>query len=102
MTNYFSRPWNTGDDLWDDDGEDDVPAPALGLTAEQQSALAAAIAAGLEEHGCDNTLRAARQWAAHAQVRWSTLEAALERNGGFCDCEVVLNVVVGEEEPEPD
>jgi hypothetical protein len=109
MTNYSARPWNSEpddeDDLWDDDPwEDDdavVRVPALSLTGEQQRALAAAIAAGLEEHGCDGTLRAVRRWAAQARVRWSTLKAELRRGGGFCDCEVVLNVAVIDE-PEPD
>jgi len=61
-----------------------------------------AVEAGLRERGCDNTLRAARKWAASAAgVAWPGLRAELEGNGGYCDCEILFNVLPSEE-PEPD
>jgi hypothetical protein len=107
MTNSFSnRPSDLDDehDYLEYDGwSDDVDQPALTLTAEQQTALVAAIDRSLDEHGCDNTLRAAKQWAVSAGVDWSTLQAQLEGNGGYCDCEVLFNVIVApDDEPEPD
>jgi hypothetical protein len=93
---------SSGDDPWTDDCWDDERpfGPNLGLDGVQQRALAAAIDAGLREHGCDNTLRAARRWAGEAGVRRPALRDRLRRGGGYCDCEVVLNVLP--EEPEPD
>jgi hypothetical protein len=36
-------------------------------------------------------------------VDWPSLQAQLEGNGGYCDCEVLLNVPgVSDDEPEPD
>ena len=104
MTSSFSNwPWDRDQEF--DDWDDDMPprAPALTLTAEQQSALAAAVARGLDKQACDNTLRAARQWAVDGGVDWPSLQAQLEGNGGYCDCEVLLNVPgVSDDEPEPD
>ncbi|MFD1531929.1 DUF2695 domain-containing protein [Pseudonocardia aurantiaca] len=103
MTSSFSNwPWDRDQEF--DDWDDDMPprAPALALTAEQQSALAAAVARGLDKQACDNTLRAARQWAVDGGVDWPSLQAQLEGNGGYCDCEVLLNVPgVSDDEPEP-
>jgi Protein of unknown function (DUF2695) len=79
------------------DPEDAPSRPPLPLEPAERAALAQAIHAGLREHGCDNTLRAARAWARRATVRWGWLRAVLEDRGGFCDCEVVLNVL---EEPD--
>jgi hypothetical protein len=98
---YFPSDTDDGfDDSWDDH---DMRAPALTLSAEQQSSLAEAVCRSLDERGCDHTLRAARQWALDAGVDWPSLQTQLEDNGGYCDCEVLRNViVVGEDEAEPD
>jgi hypothetical protein len=61
---------------------------------EQQAALADAVEE--RRRSCDGTLRAARQWAQGAEVDWPRLRRELEENGGFCDCEVVLNVFGGD------
>jgi len=45
--------------------------------------------------GCDHTLRFAEAWAREADVDWRDLLDLLEANGGFCDCEVVLNLPTG-------
>jgi Protein of unknown function (DUF2695) len=75
------------------DPDDAPPCRPLPLEPAACASLAQAIHAGLREHGCDNTLRAARAWARRATVRWGWLRAVLEDRGGFCDCEVVLNVL---------
>lgn len=74
---------------WDD--EDDAPAP-LRLAPAEAVALAAAVEASLRQRGCDNTLRAAQDWSVGAGLDWPPLRAGLEGRGGFCDCEVLLNV----------
>lgn len=76
---------------WDDD-DDLGPPPPLPLSPAQQAALATAIDDGLREHGCDNTLRAAQSWATQAGLDWNAVQAGLQGRGGFCDCEVLLNV----------
>lgn len=88
-------PYGPGDEFDDDDllwEEYEEPAVPLRLSASQEAALAAAIEAGVQARGCDNTLRAAREWAAAAGLDWDELRAGLEGRGGFCDCEVLLNV----------
>jgi Protein of unknown function (DUF2695) len=40
-----------------------------------------------------NTLLAARTWAAREKVPWGRLQIQLEERGGYCDCEVLLNVL---------
>lgn len=96
--------WGDDDELdeyssWDDDPRGRVPA--LSLDPAQQAGLAAAVERGLRERGCDNTLRSAQEWAAREGVGWAGLQAQLEGHGGYCDCEVLLNVLPGDD-PEPD
>jgi Protein of unknown function (DUF2695) len=91
MTNFFDDlPWREYDEL--DDLEFD--APGLSLSLEQQAALATAVEARLRT--CDGTLRVAQEWAQSAGVDWPPLRRELEENGGYCDCEVVLNVFGGD------
>lgn len=88
-----------GDDCFDDDDDwFDDPGPQRPhgspvLDSASDEALARAIAEGMREHGCDNTSRAAKAWARREQVPWAWLRDALEERGGFCDCEVLLNVL---------
>ncbi len=77
------------DDAHDDRGPERHPP---GLPPPQGEALVAAIHAHLREQPCDSTLRAAREWAARAGVDWPRLERELEDSGGFCDCEVLMNI----------
>ncbi|MGH3569253.1 MAG: DUF2695 domain-containing protein [Pseudonocardia sp.] len=113
MSNYFDDPGRIGrpyglpersDELEDDAFWDDDPrgrtAPLTILLA-QQAALAATISASVQERGCDNTLRSAQEWAAREGVGWAGFQAQLEDHGGYCDCEVLLNVLPSDE-PEPD
>jgi hypothetical protein len=69
-------------------------APGLSLSLDQQVALAAAVE--VRRRSCDGTLSGAQEWARGAGVHWPRLRRELEENGGFCDCEVVLNVFGGD------
>jgi hypothetical protein len=46
----------------------------------------------LDEFGCNATLRWARRWRDARAPRATALERRLARRGGFCDCELFLNV----------
>src|SRR2546425_779444 len=87
MTNFF-------DDRYDDLDDLELDCPELSLSLEQQAALADAVVG--RRRSCDGTLRAAREWARGAGVDWPPLRRELEENGGYCDCEVVLNVFGGD------
>jgi hypothetical protein len=81
------------EDDWYHDYDDEVPLSPLPLGAGQTASLRQAIEVGLLAQGCDNTLRRAQAWARREKVRWAWLRNELEERGGYCDCEVVLNVV---------
>jgi hypothetical protein len=52
--------------------------------------------------GCDNTLHHAEGWARAHGVAWGRLARSLRGLGGFCDCEVGMNVAYdGDEEVWP-
>jgi Protein of unknown function (DUF2695) len=46
--------------------------------------------------GCDNTLQHANTWARANGVPWAGLAKSLRGLGGFCDCEIGMNVAEGE------
>ena len=81
------------DEYLSDEYDDEPPPAPLALEPGQRASLARAIDAGLRERGCDTTLRAAQAWARREKVPWEPLRGALEDRGGFCDCEVVMNVL---------
>lgn len=81
------------DEYLSDSCDDEVPPAPLALAPAQRASLARAIDAGLREHGCDTTLRAAEAWARREKVPWGPLRDGLADRGGYCDCEVVMNVL---------
>jgi len=83
---------------YDDGFDDEVPRGPLPLEPRQRASLVVAIGDGLRERGCDNTLRTAQAWARGEQMPWEWLREELEARGGFCDCEVMVNVVPPPEE----
>jgi hypothetical protein len=99
MTNFDDAPLRKVLDYEDyeedydfSDYDDEAPPGPLPLEPAQRGALQRAIDAGLSGRGWDNTLCAAKAWARREKVPWAWLRDELEDRGGFCDCEVLLNV----------
>jgi hypothetical protein len=73
----------------------------LPITENMYNDLMHHLRVHLSETGCDHTLRHAEvwarglgvTWAQHIGVTWVRLRSALQAAGGFCDCEVLMNVV---------
>jgi len=65
------------------------------LAEEDRQALFAFLEKELEKSECDGTLRLSREWL-HTRFNDPEKELAaeiyLEKHGGFCDCEVIMNV----------
>jgi hypothetical protein len=74
--------------------QDARTATRLSLPPDQQQALSTAVRVRMRT--CDGTMRAAAEWAGTARVAWPQLRHELQENGGYCDCEIALNVF-GEE-----
>ncbi len=85
MSTTDSRPATTPDGTRPDDNE----------------CLCCYLVRMVVEHGCDNHLRWAARWRDQVAPAWSGLERTLAARGGYCDCEVLMNVAVPVEEPEP-
>jgi hypothetical protein len=75
-----------------DDGAPRDAAALLPLDRSQLDALREHVEALLEAGGCDQTHRATDAWAAGHGIALDRLHEGLEEWGGFCDCEVVMNV----------
>jgi len=56
----------------------------------------------LKRTGCDNTLRLVKRWLKEQGLPFEPVEAWLNENGGYCDCEVVLNAEEAWQEARPD
>ena len=67
------------------------------LDRQNARVLRAFMDARVRQHGCDNSHRFSRQWAGSQSVSWDDLLDILEHHGGFCDCEVVLNLPCDED-----
>jgi hypothetical protein len=54
------------------------------------------LRARLSEQGCDHTLRLTQEWLGASKVaKAKGVMDALRNQGGYCDCEVLYNVVSG-------
>jgi hypothetical protein len=73
----------------------DDPAGLLPLDRTQLDALREHLDAVIAAGGCDRTHRATDAWAAGHGIALDRLHEGLEEFGGFCDCEVVMNVDPG-------
>ena len=62
------------------------------LDANEVSELIRSVDDEVRAKGCDHTHRFTAAWARNHSVSWDNLLDALEQNGAFCDCEVVLNL----------
>src|SRR3954463_12254596 len=67
-------------------------AARMPLDRAQLEALLDHVEAAVEANGCDHTLAATAAWAAREDIDLERLRHGLEEYGGFCDCEVVMNV----------
>ena len=70
----------------------DARTSLLPLDRTQLDALRGHVEALLAAAGCDQTTRATDEWAARHGIALDRLHEGLEEYGGFCDCEVVVNV----------
>lgn len=68
---------------------------SLTLDASRVENLILFVDRYVRRDGCDHTLRFAEEWARQESVDWHDLLDILEDNGGYCDCEVVLNLPDG-------
>ena len=67
-------------------------AARMPLDRAQLEALLEHVDAAVAVRGCDHTLAATDAWAAEQTIDLDRLHEGLEEYGGFCDCEVVMNV----------
>jgi len=65
------------------------------LRPEQTADLRAFVDERVREHGCDHSHRFTEEWAALRGMDWDDLLDILDAQGGFCDCEVVMNLSDG-------
>ncbi len=76
-----------------DELERSLRALAEGLVACQpDECLYCYLLRMLDALGCDNTLRWAERWRDQQSASYTWLLGWLRRNGGYCDCEAVINV----------
>ena len=67
-------------------------AALMPLDQAQLEALLDAVDEALEADGCDHTLRATDAWAEEHGVDVERLHEGLAAHGGYCDCEVLMNL----------
>ncbi len=70
----------------------DDPAALLPLDRTQLDELRDHLDGVIAAGGCDRTHRRTDAWAAGHGIALDRLHEGLEEYGGFCDCEVVMNV----------
>ncbi|SOC50244.1 Protein of unknown function [Blastococcus aggregatus] len=69
-----------------------VRAARMPLDAAQLEELLDHVDDAVLTDGCDHTLNATEAWARRRGLDVERLRQALQRYGGFCDCEVLMNV----------
>lgn len=62
------------------------------ICLDELNQLFDALDAELLRTSCDNTLLLTEQWLARHGHDTTTVVMWLQRHGGYCDCEVLLNV----------
>ena len=68
---------------------------ALPVSPDQLQRLGDWLNARLAESPCDHTERLTEHWLADAGIDPPAALRAFARRGGYCDCEILTNVVVG-------
>ncbi|WP_422091122.1 DUF2695 domain-containing protein [Tenacibaculum ovolyticum] len=62
------------------------------LTENQVTELCIFIENRIEKTGCEHSLKNTFEWAEKNEINKANLIDVLESNGGFCDCEVTMNL----------
>ncbi|MGS2765293.1 DUF2695 domain-containing protein [Sinomicrobium sp. M5D2P9] len=62
------------------------------LTENQVNELCSFIEKRIENARCDHSLKNTLEWAEKNSINIDNLIDILESNGGFCDCEVIMNL----------
>jgi hypothetical protein len=70
--------------------------PACRSRARNSKPLLEHVDAAVAANGCDHTPAATDDWAAREGIDLERLHQGLEEYGGFCDCEILMNVDVDE------
>lgn len=67
----------------------------LALSPEQLEELGEYVEGKIETQGCDHTLIYTKEWLDKnmAKSKKAKIVKSLQNQGGFCDCEVLLNVI---------
>jgi hypothetical protein len=74
---------------------------SLKLDASRVESLISFVDRHVRNDGCDHTHRFTEEWARRESVDWHELLDFLEAHGGYCDCEVVLNLPDGTDLQSP-
>jgi hypothetical protein len=72
--------------------EQAASAALMPLDRSQLESLLHHVDAAVVSDGCDHSRRATDAWALQHAVELDPLHEGLQEYGGFCDCEVVMNV----------
>lgn len=84
----FDEPWSSA-------GLDDLPPPtSTSVRVTDLRRLVEHLERLLSSQQCDNALTHTRRWARREGLSVGAVEAAVKGRGGYCDCEVVLNVAL--------
>ncbi len=75
--------------------EQTASASLMSLDREQLGSLLDHVENAVDRDGCDHSRRATDAWALARRLDLARLHAGLEEYGGYCDCEVVMNVDPG-------
>lgn len=67
------------------------------LTREQIDSCINTLEEQFKRTPCDHTRRHTKAWAERSSINWDDLLDLLDEHGGFCDCEVVLNLPSNED-----
>lgn len=62
------------------------------LTEKQVTELCVFIESQIKDTGCDHSLKNTFEWAKSNEIDRDNLIDVLEMNGGYCDCEVTMNL----------
>jgi tetratricopeptide (TPR) repeat protein len=67
----------------------------LNMSSEQLESLGAYLEKKIESYGCDHTLTYTKEWLDSNIPKGKKSKAikAIQNQGGFCDCEVLMNVI---------